>query len=186
MYIDLIKKYIPKNEQEEVDKKTILQFIENNPDALYRTNLTAHMSSSGIVVNKSMDKVLFAHHNIYDSWGWVGGHNDGDDNPLRVALKEAKEETGVSNIYPYSEEIFILDVIYVFNHKKHGKYVNDHLHMNTTYLLIADENDVLIVKPDENSGVKWFDIDTVFEHITEERIKSVYQKAFNYIKRLKK
>lgn len=183
--LELIKKYVPKNEQERIDQKSMIQFIEKNDDYLDRTNLVAHMSSSAIVVNEDMDKVLFAYHNIYDSWGWVGGHNDGDSDPLHVALKEAKEETGIKNVKPYSEDIFILDTIYVFNHIKNGKYVNDHLHLNTTYLMIADENDELTVKPDENSGVAWFDIETVFEHISEERIKSVYKKAFNEIKRIK-
>ena len=51
--------------------------------------------------------------------------------------------------------------------------------------MIADENDELTIKPDENSGVAWFDIETVFQYISEERIKSVYQKAFNEIKRIK-
>jgi len=181
----LLENYNPKNEQEIVDKQTMLEFIEINHDYLDRTNKIAHMTSSAIVVNKAMDRVLFAHHNIFNSWGWVGGHNDGDNNPLRVAIKEAKEETGVKNIVPYSEDILVIDVIYVFNHIKNGNYVNDHLHLNTTYLLIADENDELSVKQDENSGVKWFDIETVMEHITEDRIKAVYNKAFNIIKGLK-
>jgi 8-oxo-dGTP pyrophosphatase MutT (NUDIX family) len=183
--LELIKKYVPKNEQEKVDKQTIIQFIENNDDYLKRTNLVAHMSSSAIVVNREMTKVLFAYHNIYDSWGWVGGHNDGESDSLYVALKEAKEETGIKNVKPYSNDILMLDVIYVFNHIKNGSYVGDHLHLNTTYLLIADENDELVVKPDENSGVAWFDIDTVFEHVSEERIKSVYIKAFKEIKSIR-
>ena len=185
MIYKVLENYTPKNEQETVDKQAILEFIISNNDYLDRTNKAAHMTSSAIVVNKSMNKVLFAHHNIFNSWGWVGGHNDGDSNPLRVAIKEAKEETGVSNIVPYSEEIFIIDIIYVFNHIKYGKYINDHLHLNTTFLLIGDENDRLSMKPDENSGVKWFDIETVMEHVTEDRIKTVYEKAFELIKELK-
>ncbi len=183
--LDLIKNYIPKNEQEKIDRLAMIQFIENNENYLDRSNLVGHMSSSAIIVNETMDKVLFAHHNIYDSWGWVGGHNDGDSDPLHVAVKEAKEETGISNIRTYSDDIFLLDVIYVFNHIKNGNYINDHIHLNTTYLMIADENDELSIKPDENSGVAWFDIETVFEHISEERIKTVYNKAFNEIKRIK-
>ena len=180
--LQLIENYKTHNEQEEMDKKAIIQFIRKNDDYLNRTNLIAHMTSSAIVVNETMDKVLFAHHNIYDSWGWVGGHNDGDSNPLHVAIKEAKEETGISQVSPYSRNIFMLDVIYVFNHNKNRKFVNDHLHLNTTYLLIADEKEQLKVKPDENSGVAWFDIDTVLDYVTEDRIKTVYKKAFEKIR----
>jgi 8-oxo-dGTP pyrophosphatase MutT (NUDIX family) len=177
-----IEKYTPYNEQEMVDKQAMLRFIETNDDVLDRDNLVAHLTSSAIVVNESLDKVLFAYHNIYDSWAWVGGHNDGDADLLNVAIKEAKEETGIKRVRPYSEDIFMLDIIHVTNHIKHGKYVPDHLHLNVTYLLIADEDDDLQVKHDENSGVKWFFIDDVLNYVKEERMKSVYQKAFQKIK----
>jgi ADP-ribose pyrophosphatase YjhB (NUDIX family) len=133
-----------------------------------------------------MDKVLFAYHNIYDSWAWVGGHNDGDADLLNVAIKETKEETGVEHVRAYSDDIFMLDIIHVTNHIKHGTYVPDHLHLNVTYLLIADEDDSLQVKHDENSGVRWFSIDDVLNYVKEERMKPLYEKAFEKIRLLKK
>jgi len=180
-----IRNYVPSNEQEATDKRAILAFIGRNPDALLRTNEVAHLTSSAIVVDPSMTKVLFAFHNIYQSWSWVGGHNDGEDDCLAVALREAKEETGVKNIRPVSNDALMLDVIYVNHHMKRGKYVGDHLHLNVTYLLVADDSDQLEIKPDENSGVRWFPIDTVLEHVAEERMKPIYQKAFAKIRELK-
>lgn len=182
MYKEIFKNYVPLCEQEVQDKKAILQFIELNNDCLLRSNLIAHITSSAIVVNKKMDKVLFIHHNIYNSWGWVGGHNDGNPNLLEVAIKEAIEETGVTKITPYSNEVLGIDVIYVENHIKNGKFIGDHLHLNATFLLIADENEELIIKEDENSGVKWFYINDVVNHVTEERIKTVYIKLLDRIK----
>ncbi len=185
MYKAQFEKYIPKNVQEENDKQAILNFIERNPDCLFRTNLAGHITSSAIVVNKEMTKVLFAHHNIYNSWGWVGGHNDGNPDLLQVAIKETKEETGISHVYPYSKDILMIDVIYVYNHMKNNKFIGDHLHFNATYLMIADEAEELKIKHDENSGVKWFMIDEVYDHITEPRMIPIYQKAFDEIKRIK-
>ena len=182
---DLIKNYKPKCEQERIDQQAILSFLDRNPDAFYRTNLAGHMTASAIVVDSKMDKVLFAFHNIYNSWSWVGGHNDGNEDFLAVAVDEAKEETGVKNIYPYNGEILGIDTILVHNHIKKGIYVPDHLHFNLTYLLIADDSEQLVIKADENSGVKWFSIDEVLEHVSEERMKVVYQKAFHEIKRIK-
>jgi hypothetical protein len=89
--------YQPKTRQEAADKKLILQYL--NQDGLYlRSTLIAHYTSSGFIMNKTLDKVLFAYHNIYDSFAWSGGHNDGDQNFLRVALKEAEEELGIKNL----------------------------------------------------------------------------------------
>ena len=186
MFREQFKEYIPQCEQEVVDKNAILDFISNNNDCLDRTNLIAHITSSAFVVNEDMNKILFVHHNIYNSWGWVGGHNDGNPNLLEVAIEEALEETGISNVIPFSNEIISLDVIQVENHIKNGKFVGDHLHLNATYLLVASEDEKLVVKQDENSGVRWFSINEVMNYVTEERIKSVYNKIFGRIKTLKK
>lgn len=183
-YIKTIKNYHPCNEQEARDKELILQAIKCFPNHLFRESLSAHMTSSAIVINESKTKVLFAYHNIYDSWGWLGGHNDGDTDFLKVAIKEAKEESGIIDVKPYSHDVFMLDVIYVSNHIKHGIYIPDHLHLNLTYLLIADENQTITFKKDENQAVAWFKLDEVFEKITEPRMVPIYQKAFDKIKQL--
>jgi 8-oxo-dGTP pyrophosphatase MutT (NUDIX family) len=180
-----IQAYRPRNEQEETDQRLILELLDRNPDALYRTNLTGHITSSAIVVDETMTKVLFAFHNIYRSWSWVGGHNDGEEDCLAVALRETREETGVHSLRPWSEDLFMVDVVYVRNHQKHGHYVPDHLHLNLTYLLIADDREEVRVKADENSGVRWFPISEVMEHVSEERMKPIYQKAFDAISHIR-
>lgn len=186
MLKERLASYQPYNEQEAFDQRAILQFISRNPDYLERTNLVAHFTVSTIVVNEAMDHVLFAHHNIYKSWGWLGGHNDGDEDMLRVALKETEEETGLKKIRPYSDEIFMLDTIYVPNHIKHGRHVSDHLHLNATFLIIADQDEPPVVNQEENSGVAWFPIATVLDVVNEPRMIPIYQKAFRKIAELKK
>lgn len=183
MPYDIIKNYIPKNEQEARDQVLMLDFIRRNPDYLERSNLAGHLTSSAFVVNETMTKVVFAFHHIYQSWAWVGGHNDGNPNSLAVAMKEAIEETGLQSIRPYNEALFTLDVIYVMNHIKKGIYVPDHLHLNMTYLLIADEHEIPNHNPEEHAGVRWFNIDEIFDYVFEERMKPVYQKAFEELKR---
>ena len=185
MYKELIRNYVPKNEQEEKDQAMMIQFLSKNDDGLLRSNLLSHFTSSGVVVNFEMTKVLFIHHNIYNSWGWVGGHNDGDPDFLGVAIKEAQEETGVSNVYPYKDDIIALDCIYVSNHFKNGDFVSDHIHMNVTYLLIADETEELVIKKDENSGVKWFTLEEALHVMEEPRMRPIYEKLFNIVRGIK-
>ena len=60
---------------------------------------------------------------------------------------------------------------------KRGSYVPSHLHLNVTYLLEADEDEVLRVKPDENSGVKWFSLEAALAASTEAwMVERVYRK----------
>ena len=147
--------YQPFNEQEEKDREVMLALLDNQPDIFERKNRVAHFTASAWLVNQAHDKVLMIYHNIYHSWAWTGGHADGDQDLLHVALKEAREETGITNLKPVSEGIFSLEMLTVDGHVKRGEYVSSHLHANVTYLLEADETDTLHIKPDENSGVRW-------------------------------
>ncbi len=174
-----LKKYKPINEQETTDLKAMLDFIDHYDNTLYRDNLIAHFTSSAIVLNETLDKILFAYHKIYDSWGWVGGHNDGDPDFLHVAIKEAMEETGIKDVKPFDDDILGIDIIEVPNHIKNGKYVSDHLHLNVTYLLIASDKQKITHKPDENLDVRWFSLDEYESYVTEDRMKSVYKKLIN-------
>lgn len=180
-WIESIKNYIPYDDQEKNDKKIILNSIDNFNNILTRDNEVIHMTCSAFIVNKNRDKTLMIHHNIYNSWCWTGGHADGDQNLLEVALREAKEETGIKNIFPISNNIFALDIIPVFSHIKNGKFVSSHLHITITYLMEADHTDQLIVKADENSGVKWIPVDKINVYSNEEHMKKIYAKLLKKI-----
>ena len=144
MYVDEIRAYTPQNEQEAADQRLILEYIRLFPDnILTRDNEIAHLSSSGFVVNADGTRVLMAHHNIYKVWAWTGGHADGEGDLLSVALREAREETGVEHIRPLSPAIASLDILPVWGHVKRGKWVPSHQHLNVSYLLVADESDAL-------------------------------------------
>lgn len=177
-----IEKYIPYNEQEKSDRNVMLKYINDFDDVLTRNNEYGHFTASGWVVNNKRTKVLMVYHNIYKSWSWTGGHSDGDSNLLNVAIKELKEETGVKNVKPILDDIFSLEIICVNGHVKKEKYVSSHVHLNVSYFLEADENDALKVKEDENSGVKWVDIDKVIEVSSEPWMKGIYKKLIEKMK----
>ena len=92
-----IRSYQPMNEQEERDKELILHCLDTEKDIFTRANRLAHMTASAWIVNPERTKVLMAYHNIYHSWSWLGGHADGETDLLKVALKEAKEESGCAS-----------------------------------------------------------------------------------------
>ncbi len=185
-YIDEIKAYEPVNEQEVADKRVILQYIKDYPNTiLLRENEMGHLTSSGFIMNKTLDKVLMVHHNIYKTWAWTGGHADGDEDLLYVALKEAREETGVQNITPLMPEIASLDILPVWGHVKNGVYVPTHMHLSVAYVLIADESEQLHINEAENSGVKWISIDELEAHCNEPEIMVIYRKLIKKAKKFK-
>ncbi len=181
-WIDSIKAYIPCNEQEARDRDIILYCIDKFEDVLTRNNEVAHITSSGFVMNKARDRILMVYHNIYNSWSWTGGHADGEEDLLGVAIREVTEETGVKGVTPVCTDIFSLDVLTVEGHIKKGRYVAPHLHLSVTYLLQADEGEDLVVKEDENSGVKWIPAKEVNRYSSEPYMIKVYEKLISKAK----
>ena len=172
-----IRRYEPFNEQEREDKKEILRQMEQADHILTRDNRNAHITVSAWIMDKDRKKVLMAYHNLYQSWAWLGGHADGDADLKAVALKEIREESGLESVRFVTEDIFSLEILTVDGHEKRGSYVPSHLHLNVSYLLEADEEEVLRIKPDENSGVRWFSLQEALAACSEPwMIERVYKK----------
>ena len=181
--INQLQIYQPWNEQEEADRKVMMELLHTTDDIFYRTNLLAHFTASAWVLNKTHTHVLMAFHNIFQNYAWLGGHADGEEDLLSVALREVTEESGIHTVKPITEGIYSLETIEVNGHEKNGKYVPSHLHLNVTYLLEADDTESLHVKQDENSAVNWFPIDQVLDVIDEPwMVERIYKKLNQKLK----
>ena len=177
---ELIQNYNPVNEQEMRDKEQMLRFMDQNPNYLVRENQIAHFTASIWTVNKERTKTLMVYHNIYDSWSWIGGHADGEEDLCAVAMRELQEETGVKHAKLVSDEILSLETLTVDGHVKRCKYVSSHLHYNVTFLAEADEKEELVVNTDENQAVKWWTFEEALQVSNEPwMIERVYKKLID-------
>lgn len=177
-----LQSYVPSNQQEDADLPVLLKTCFESA-VFTRENLLFHFTASSWIVNQDHTKVLMCYHNIYQSWSWTGGHADGNENLLEVALKEANEETGLTHIKPVSEDIYSVEVLTVPFHFKKGKPVNAHLHLNVTYLLEADETEALHIKEDENSSLRWMTLQEAVDLCSELEMKPIYQKLNHKLKK---
>lgn len=174
----------PFNEQEKRDKKVLIQALALE-NIFLRDNLICHFTASAWVVNTNQTKVLMAYHRLYDSWAWLGGHADGEEDLLKVAIKEVQEESGLQEVKPVTEDIFSVEVLTVDGHTKNNKYVPSHLHLNVTYLLEASEKDFIRIKEDENSDIAWFSLDKAVEASNEKWFReNIYTKLNEKLKKI--
>ena len=94
-----------------------------------------------------------------DKWIGIGGKFEDGESPEECALREVREESGLTAVRPVSPHIYSLEILTVDGHEKRGAYVSSHLHLNVTYLLEADPAAPVRRKPDENSAVAWFGLE---------------------------
>lgn len=179
-----VQNYIPYNEQEEKDKALILQQLSAE-NILTRKNHLAHLTVSAWIVSPDYQKVLMAYHNIYQSYAWLGGHLDGNADIVSVIKKEIQEESGLSEFQLIENQLFSLEVLTVDGHVKNGEYVSSHLHLNLTFLCIANPDLPIHIRPSENSQITWLEVDKIAQSVSEVWfMKHIYQKLIDKVKLL--
>lgn len=178
--LDQILNYQPENPTEIAAKDFFLQALRSYPDNVFtRENTQFHFTASALILNPEQTKTLMVYHNIYQSISWTGGHADGERNLLQVALREAREETGIKQIFPLSSQILSLDILPVPQHKKNGQIVPAHRHLSVAYGAIAPEDQTLACRPEENSLVTWVPCENLSEICAEPHMLPLYQKLIH-------
>ena len=84
-------------------------FVDAHPDCFDRSCRVGHITGSAWIVDRTGERVLLTHHRKLGLWLQLGGHCDGDPDTLAVALREAREESGLA-VRALGGSIFDLDV----------------------------------------------------------------------------
>ena len=131
-----------------------------------RDCLPGHITASSWIVSHDFERVLLTHHRKLGSWLQLGGHADGESCTLDVALREAREESGMQNFrvinptHPThldkpSERAapFDIDVHEIPARKSEPA----HEHHDIRYLLVAEPDQALVLS-EESIELRWFSI----------------------------
>ena len=100
----LLTEYQAASEAEAADVERMRSLAEAAADPWSRSQLPLHLTASALVVHPASRRVLLRWHVKHDRWLQVGGHGDpGETDPLQIALREAREETGLSDLVPWPD-----------------------------------------------------------------------------------
>ena len=168
----LLKIYIQKNPYE-VNAIKMLNFFDNHDGCFEKDNLPGHFTGSAWVISPDKNKILMTHHKKLNMWLQLGGHADGETDLKSVALKEAKEESGLIDFSILSEEIFDLDIHQIESMNEEPK----HLHYDVRFLLEADPNEQNLIISEESHDVRWIHLDDVLKYNSEESISRMVEKT---------
>lgn len=73
-------------------------FLASSPDVFERRHPPGHFTGSAWLVSADGQRVLLTHHRKLARWLQLGGHAEGDADLARVALREAEEESGLTDL----------------------------------------------------------------------------------------
>ena len=156
---NLLFQYSPFDETEKAMTAHLARFLERWSTLAFARDLAGdetergHVTGSAWIVNLDGSQVVLLHHAKLGIWVQPGGHCDGESDAANVALREAREETGLDVSLLHSE-IFDVDVHRI------PEYWNtpEHFHFDVRFLLQSDENMMPVVS-DESREVRWVSLD---------------------------
>lgn len=155
-------------------------FMQAQPEAYSRHCPIGHMTGSALVATPSLDRVLLHLHRKLGIWIQLGGHADGEQDMAAVALREAREESGLEDF-----SFFVAGDSELSNSEQHKDSasatpfdvdihliperagVPAHLHYDVRYLLIAEQSPEAIVKSHESLDLRWFSVQEALELCSE-------------------
>lgn len=174
--LSLLERYKPEESEEKNSKSRMIQFIRDHKDCFDRQLEIGHITGSSFLINKAGTHALLMHHVKLDKWLQLGGHCDGVSDVLAVALKEAREESGVGNIKPVMLGIFDIDIHTIPEHKG----IKEHEHFDVRFLLRVT-SDEQVVKNTESNELRWIAKDTPLNQLptTEPSVMRMFKKWQN-------
>jgi 8-oxo-dGTP pyrophosphatase MutT (NUDIX family) len=170
--LDLFDQYERRFPKERETVARIRAFVEGHRDCFERSLLVGHITGSAWLLGADMARVLLTHHRKLDIWVQLGGHADGEADISKVAMKEAREESGLARIELLSQEIFDIDI-----HTIPARGTEPvHFHYDCRFLLRAVGVQDYVVS-DESHDLAWIPLHKVSDYTAEASIMRMLDKT---------
>jgi 8-oxo-dGTP pyrophosphatase MutT (NUDIX family) len=152
---DQLVRHRPEGADETAHLAAILSFISAHDDPFDRTIPEAHLTASAFILSPDGSRALLLHHRKLDRWLQPGGHAEpGEADGEEVALREAREETGIADLrlHPVAPRPMDVDVHSIPARGSEPA----HLHLDLRYAVMAEASAALFRAAKEANALRWF------------------------------
>ncbi|MCH2186297.1 NUDIX hydrolase [Myxococcota bacterium] len=182
--IQALAVYAERHPEEQEMVARVRELVTTRDDCFERTCLPGHITASSWIFSSDLDRFLLTHHRKLGRWLQLGGHADGDSNPLSVALREAREESGMAefdlleSVDTVAEGPSALSVpADVDIHRIPARPGEpEHAHYDLRFILVAAEGQPLVMSS-ESSDLAWFRLDQLETVGADESLLRLGRKA---------
>ena len=167
--LEMIQDYSVRFPEEDERSQRFTAFVEDHPRCFQNDCWAGHITGSAWVVDPAASAVLLTHHRKLDRWLQLGGHSDGDPDPVAVATREAIEEGGVS-VNLLDTTIFDLDVHAIPARKNDP----EHFHFDVRFVFQAQSRDFCVSA--ESKALAWAPIERLADYTDENSMLRMQRK----------
>ncbi len=156
--LDLLANFQPSDEKEKADFIRIKELIAKHENIFSRSCIEGHLTASALVINSQTKMVLLHNHRKLNMWLQFGGHADGDNDMAFVALKEAREETGLSDLkfLIKDEQTEILPIDIDLQTIPEMEETPEHFHLDFRFILLTNATEIPKPNEEESQDLKFF------------------------------
>lgn len=158
----LLREHVPVDARELLHLEHVRAFCARHDDPFDRSLAEGHLTGSAFVLDPE-GRLLLTHHLRLGIWVQLGGHSDGELVAEDVALREAREESGLSDLR-FDETLRFADgaprLLDVDVHRIPArKSEPEHDHLDLRFLLRTSTPELIVADPSETKALEWVSLD---------------------------
>ena len=165
--------YCPQDGTEAADVARVRALAETAADPWLRS-IPLHVTASALIVDPEGGRVLLRWHQRRQAWLQVGGHGDpGESDPVAIVLREAAEETGLTDLAPWPDaQIRHVVIVPV----PAGAAEPAHEHADVRFVLATRAPDA--ARPEHpDAPLRWLSPHDAYETTSEANLKETLSRA---------
>lgn len=174
--LDLLARYRAAHPDEAACADRVRALVESHADCFSRSCEPGHVTASAWVLSPDGKRFLLTHHRKLNRWLQLGGHADGDGDVAAVALREAREESGLQDLrFAYAADAPVpidLDVHPI--PARAGEPAHDH--HDVRFVLVAAPGQTIFAS-DESTALEWFEMDALEEIADDDSVLRLGRKV---------